>query len=76
MARQMRGQRAAVAGGPTDTRCWPPISSRRRWRLGRVLSSLDRGWRLLLILQAELQLLGGELLGAAIKLVACQALDQ
>ena len=69
IARQVGGQRPMVAGSALGTRLG--------WRhIGRVLPGLVLGDRLLQVLEAELQLLVGQLLRAVAELVAGQALDQ
>ena len=71
VARQVGGQRPVVARrafsrGRRARRCWPR----------GVLSRLVLGDGLFQILQAKLQLIGGQLSGAAAELLARQALDQ
>ena len=72
VARQMRRQRTMVAGRRLGARLAHQASSSS----DGVLAGLVGGDGLLQLLQGELQLVGGQLLGAATELMAGQALDQ
>ena len=72
IARQVRRQRAVIAGGAFGA----GFEFATAHELHRILPGLIVGDCLLQLLQAELQLIRRQLLGAAAKLVARQALDQ
>ena len=72
ITRQVRRQHAVIAGGAFGADFG--LATTRELR--RILPGLVLGDCLLQVLQAELQLIRRQLLGAAAKLVACQALDQ
>jgi hypothetical protein len=72
IARQVSRQRSMIPMGPGIASSALPA----RGDIGSLLAGLVRGDRLLQILQPELQLIGSQLLGAAAKPMAQQALDQ